>query len=66
MERDPVKAYQWYGLAAKNLDARGMEELEKLSERLTPQQIAAGRSRLIKFVKLKPACVSREIPLDEE
>jgi TPR repeat protein len=64
--KDPVEAYAWVGLAAKNLDARGMQEEERMAGRLTPEQLRQGRRKVMDHVKRNPALVSREIPLDEE
>jgi TPR repeat protein len=64
--RDFIQAWVWYALAGKNLHARGMEETDRMTERLSTAQLSQARLTLIQAVKANPALVTRDNPIDEE
>jgi TPR repeat protein len=64
--KDFIQAWVWYALAGKNLNARGMEETERMTERLSAAQLSQARLSLIQTVKANPALVMRENPLEED
>ena len=43
---DPIEAYAWYALAAPSGEKLAHEGLARLSEQLTPEQIAQGQRRM--------------------
>ena len=43
---DPIEAYAWYGVAAVAGHELAQEGLERLSEQLSPEQLAQGQRRM--------------------
>lgn len=41
--QDYIQAYMWFAVAASKGDSRGIEGLSRITEKMTPAQIAEGK-----------------------
>jgi len=55
VRRDPVAAYFWHALAARQGDSFSADALRTLARRMTPAQIAAAKARLRAWKPTKDA-----------
>lgn len=51
---DPIVAYMWFSLAAAQGNAAGREARDALAQRLTPDQLAAGRKWALEWEPKRP------------
>ena len=50
VEKDLVKAYMWFAVAAHNGDLSAAAERDKVSDRLTPEQLQEGKDALAAYL----------------
>lgn len=50
VEKDLVKAYMWFDVAAHNGDMSASAERDKVGDRLTPEQVQAGKDSAIAYL----------------
>jgi TPR repeat protein len=50
VEKDLVRAYMWFGVAAHNGDLSAAAERDKVADRLTPEELQAGKDSLAAYL----------------
>ena len=50
LEKDLVKAYMWFDIAAHNGDLSAAAERDKVRDRLTPEQLQAGKDDVAAYL----------------